>query len=69
MYSDSEYDYYGSRMNKPFLDRTVIIARDSRGKITFHSESKGRLTRPAYEKILRAWGVNPDKERVEVHYI
>lgn len=67
MYSDSEYDYYGSSMNKP-VTRTLITARDSNGKITFRSESKGRLTRPAYEKILRAWGVNPEKERVEVQY-
>lgn len=67
MYSDSEYDYYGSKMNSP-VTRTLITARDSNGKITFRSESKGRLTRPAYEKILRAWGVNPDKERVEVQY-
>ena len=67
MYSDSEYDYHGSKMNSP-VTRTLITARDSNGKITFRSESKGRLTRPAYEKILRAWGVNPDKERVEVQY-
>ena len=69
MYSDEQYDYYGSKMNKPYQNRTVITARDAQGKITFHSESKGRLTRPAYEKILRAWGVNPDKERVEIQYI
>lgn len=68
MYSDSEYDYYGSKMNSP-VTHTLITARDSNGNITFRSESKGRLTRPAYEKILRAWGVNPEKERVEVQYI
>lgn len=69
MYSDEQYDYYGSKMNKPFQNRTLIIARDSNGKITFKSESKGRLPRPAYEKILAAWGVNTEKEKVEVHYI
>ena len=68
MYSDETYDYYGSKMNEPYQNRTVITARDGNGKITFRSESKGRLTRPAYEKILRAWGVNPNKERVEVQY-
>ena len=68
MYSESEYDYNCSKMNTP-ATRTLITARDSNGKITFRSESKGRLTRPAYEKILRAWGVNPEKERVEIQYI
>lgn len=52
MYSDEQYDYYGSKMNKPIQNRTLIIARDSNGKITFKSESKGKLPRPAYEKIL-----------------
>ena len=54
----SKYDYYGSKMNKPYQNRTLIIARDRKGNITFKSESKGKLTRPAYEKILQAWGVN-----------
>ena len=69
MYSNEQYDYCGSRMNEPCQNRTVITARDAQGKVTFHSESKGKLTRPAYTKILKAWGVNTDKERVEVHYI
>ena len=69
MYSDEQYDYYGSKMNKPYQNRTKITARDSNGKITFHSESKGRLNRPAINKILKAWGVNPDKEQVEYFYI
>ena len=69
MYSNEQYDYYGSKMNKPIQNRTLIIARDRKGNITFKSESKGKLTRPAYEKILQAWGVNTEKEQVEVHYI
>lgn len=69
MYSDEQYDYYGSKMNKPIQNRTLIIARDRKGNITFKSESKGKLPRTAYEKILAAWGVNTEKEKVEVHYI
>lgn len=68
MYSDSEYDYYGSKMNSP-VTRTLITARDSNGKVTFKSESKGRLTRPAIDKILKAWCVDESKERVEIQHI
>ena len=68
MYSDSNYDYYGSKMNSP-VARTLITARDRNGKITFRSESKSHLTRPAINKILKAWCVNEEKERVEILYI
>ena len=69
MCSNEQYDYYGSKMNEPYQNRTVITARDAQGKVTFHSESKGRLTRPAIAKILKAWGVDTDKEQVEYCYI
>lgn len=69
MFSDSNYDYYGSKMNRPIQGRTVITAKDSRDNITFHSESKGRLNRYAIDKILKAWAVDTHKERVDVFYI
>lgn len=68
MYSDREYDYYGSAMNKP-LTHTQVIARDSRGNITFKHEGKGLLTSSAVKKILTAWCVDTEKERVEIQYI
>lgn len=67
MYSDSTYDYYGSSMNKP-VTRTLITAKDNNGKVTFKSESKGKLSRPAIDKILKAWCVDQSKERVEIQY-
>jgi hypothetical protein len=69
MYSDEQYDYYGSQMNKPFQNRTLIIARDSNGKITFRHESKGKLTNHIIKGILKAWCVNEEKEKVEIQYI
>ena len=69
MYSDEQYDYYGSRMNKPYQNRTLIIARDRNGKITFRHESKGKLTSHIIKGILRAWCVNEEKEKVEIQYI
>lgn len=78
MYSDREYDYYGSRMNRTIprvvrdkrpSKRTIITARDSRGNITFHSENKGRLNNLIIAGILRGWCVNTDKEKVEIQYI
>lgn len=68
MYSDSNYDYYGSRMNKP-ITRTLVVARDSRGNITFKHEGKGILCSSAIDKILKAWAVDTEKERVEIQYI
>lgn len=68
MYSDSNYDYYGSRMNKP-ITRTLITAKDSRGNITFKHEGKGVLRSPAIAKILKAWCVDETKERVEIQHI
>lgn len=68
MYSDSNYDYYGSRMNKP-ITRTLVVARDSRGNITFKHEGKGILRSSAIAKILKAWCVDETKERVEIQYI
>lgn len=70
MFSDSNYDYYGSQMNKEIPPvRTRIIARDSKGKITFKHESKGKLTSCIIKGILRAWCVNEEKEKVEIQYI
>lgn len=70
MFSDSNYDYYGSRMNREIPPvRTRIIARDSNGKITFRHESKGKLASHIIKGILRAWCVNEDKEKVEIQYI
>lgn len=68
MYSDKEYDYYGSVMNKP-ITHTLIIASDSRGNLTFKHQGRGILRRPAIEKILKAWAVDTEKERVEINYI
>lgn len=68
MYSDREYTYYGSVMNKP-ITHTLIIARDSRGNLTFKHQSKGILNRPIIAKILKAWAVDTEKERVEINYI
>ena len=56
-------------MKRPIQGRTVVIAKDSRDNITFHSESKSRLNRYTIDKILKAWAVNPHKERVDVFYI
>ena len=68
MYSDREYHYFGSVMNKP-ITHTLIIARDSRGNITFKHQGKGIVRRPAIDKILKAWAVDKEKERVEINYI
>lgn len=68
MYSDKEYTYYGSRMNKP-ATRTLVTATDNRGNITFKHEGNGILHRPAIEKLLKAWAVDTEKERVEINYI
>lgn len=68
MYSDSNYDYYGSRMNKP-VTRTLVVARDSRGNITFKHEGKGILRSSAIAKMLKGWCVDTEKERVEIQYI
>lgn len=68
MYSDKDYDYYGSTMNKP-ISRTLVVARDSRGNITFKHEGKGILRSSAIAKILKAWSVDAEKERVEIQYI
>lgn len=68
MYSDKDYDYYGSTMNKP-ISRTLVVARDSRGNITFKHEGKGILHSSAIAKILKAWCVDTEKERVEIQYI
>lgn len=68
MYSDREYHYYGSVMNKP-ITHTLIIARDWRGNITFKHQGKGIVRRPAIDKILKAWAVDKEKERVEINYI
>lgn len=68
MYSDREYDYYGSRMNKP-ATRTVVTAKDSRGNITFKHEGKGILCSSAIAKMLKAWCVDETKERVEIQYM
>lgn len=68
MYSDREYDYYGSVMNKP-ITHTLIIARDSRGNITFKHQGKGLLNSSAVKKILTAWCVDTEKEQVEINYI
>lgn len=70
MFSDDNYDYYGSQMNREIPPvRTRIIARDSNGKITFRHESKGKLTSYIIKSILRAWCVNEEKEKVEIQYI
>ena len=70
MFSDSNYDYYGSQMNREIPPvRTRIIARDKNGKITFRHESKGKLTSHIIKGILRAWSVNEEKEKVEIQYI
>jgi hypothetical protein len=68
MYSDSEYHYYGSVMNKP-ITRTLVVARDSRGNITFKHEGKGILRSSAIQKMLKAWAVDTEKERLEILYI
>ena len=68
MYSDREYDYYGSVMNKP-ITHTLVTARDSRGNITFKHQGKGILHRPAIAKLLKAWAVDTGKERVSIQYI
>lgn len=74
MFSDANYHYYGSAMNRIKRSElrcgkhTIITAKDSKGNITFRSKSK-RLTNAQIERELQRWAIDVTKETVEIQTI
>lgn len=75
---DSQYRYYEPRRitqgveqteNKITAKRTIIIAQDRHGKVTFRAEASGMMSGEEIAAELRAWCVNTKKEIVTVKYI
>lgn len=75
---DAQYKYYEPRRrtqgvemakNRITSKRTIIVAQDRSGKITFRSEAPGMLSGEEISAELQAWCVNTRKELVTVKYI